>query len=115
MKSKTLIFSRGILHIPHLNSFFPESELHVKSFYTTPKVDCIIGWGLRPSTKKAQVKHQLLYIALEDGFLRSIGLGINGFPPFSLVHDDLGIYYDTTSTSRLEQLILAAHFSDEAL
>jgi capsular polysaccharide export protein len=42
---------------------------------------------------------------VEDGFLRSRGLGAELVPPFSLVTDDLGIYYDPTRPSRLEELI----------
>jgi len=44
---------------------------------------------------------------VEDGFLRSRGLGAELVPPLSLVADDLGIYYDPTRESRLERLILA--------
>lgn len=46
-------------------------------------------------------------LRIEDGFLRSRGLGANLVPPLSLVADDLGIYYDPTRESRLERLILA--------
>jgi capsular polysaccharide export protein len=46
-------------------------------------------------------------IRVEDGFLRSRGLGADLVPPLSLVTDDLGIYYDPTQESRLERLILA--------
>ncbi len=42
---------------------------------------------------------------VEDGFLRSRGLGADLVPPLSLVCDDLGIYYDPTRESRLERLI----------
>ena len=42
---------------------------------------------------------------VEDGFLRSRGLGAELVPPMSLVTDDLGIYYDPSRPSRLEQLI----------
>lgn len=42
---------------------------------------------------------------LEDGFLRSRGLGARLIPPLSLVVDDLGIYYDPRRPSRLEELI----------
>ncbi len=44
---------------------------------------------------------------VEDGFLRSRGLGAELTPPLSLVTDDLGIYYDPTCPSRLEALIRA--------
>ncbi len=43
---------------------------------------------------------------IEDGFLRSRGLGADLVPPMSLVTDDLGIYYDPTQTSRLEEWII---------
>lgn len=42
---------------------------------------------------------------VEDGFLRSRGLGAQLVPPLSLVTDDLGIYYDPRRESRLEHLI----------
>lgn len=44
---------------------------------------------------------------VEDGFLRSRGLGAELTPPLSLVTDDLGIYYDPRRESRLERLIAA--------
>lgn len=44
-------------------------------------------------------------VQIEDGFLRSRGLGAELVPPLSLVCDELGIYYDPTRQSRLEQLI----------
>ncbi len=44
---------------------------------------------------------------VEDGFLRSRGLGAELVPALSLVRDDLGIYYDATRESRLERLILS--------
>ncbi|TAG24666.1 MAG: capsular polysaccharide biosynthesis protein, partial [Rhodobacterales bacterium] len=46
-------------------------------------------------------------LRVEDGFLRSKGLGADLIPPLSLVTDDLGIYYDPSRPSRLEELIAA--------
>lgn len=113
----SLIFSHGIKKIPHLASFFPNEELAFARIFSVPKADSVLGWGLRPSTKKSRAyaqKHNLPFIALEDGFLRSIGLGVDGYPPLSMVVDKLGIYYDTTRPSRLEQLVLAGE-CDEVL
>ena len=42
---------------------------------------------------------------IEDGFLRSRGLGATLTPPLSLVADRLGIYYDPRAPSQLEQMI----------
>ncbi|MEM9636781.1 MAG: capsular polysaccharide biosynthesis protein, partial [Pseudomonadota bacterium] len=55
---------------------------------------------------KAQVGHGDA-MRVEDGFLRSRGLGAELVPPLSLVIDDLGIYYDPGQPSRLEKLIAA--------
>ena len=48
-------------------------------------------------------------IRVEDGFLRSRGLGADLIPPLSLVCDDLGIYYDPRQPSRLEKWIETRH------
>ncbi|MEJ6397787.1 capsular polysaccharide biosynthesis protein [Yoonia sp. 208BN28-4] len=53
-------------------------------------------------------------VRLEDGFLRSRGLGADLIPPLSLVCDDIGIYYDPTYDSRLEYLIAASQTLDHA-
>jgi capsular polysaccharide export protein len=44
---------------------------------------------------------------VEDGFLRSRGLGARLVPPLSLIADDLGMHYDPARESRLERLIAA--------
>ncbi|MGR6981183.1 capsular polysaccharide biosynthesis protein [Testudinibacter sp. P27/CKL/0425] len=116
IQSTALIFSRRILKTPNLASFLFGDKIIAKALFSTPAADKVIGWGLRPSTKKARAyaeQHHLPYIALEDGFLRSLGLGVDNYPPFSMVYDDLGIYYDTTRPSRLEKLILAADINTE--
>lgn len=112
MKYKSLVLSKGILRIPHLDAFLPELQIIKKTCGKNICYQRIIGWGHKPTTQKAKQlakKHHLPYVALEDGFLRSIGLGVDGYPPYSLVYDDVGIYYDTSQPSRLEQLILTNH------
>lgn len=55
-------------------------------------------------------------LRIEDGFLRSRGLGATLNAPLSLVSDDLGIYYDPTRDSRLEQMIaLSCDLPNDAL
>ena len=44
-------------------------------------------------------------VRVEDGFLRSRGLGAELVPPLSLVTDRNGIYYDPSTSSDLERLI----------
>jgi capsular polysaccharide export protein len=58
----------------------------------------LVGWAGR-------VGDDFTGLRMEDGFLRSRGLGAELVPPLSLALDDLGIYYDPRRESRLERLI----------
>ncbi|MET0249872.1 MAG: beta-3-deoxy-D-manno-oct-2-ulosonic acid transferase [Sphingobium sp.] len=49
---------------------------------------------------------------VEDGFLRSRGLGAALHPPGSVVVDRTGLYYDATRPSDLERLLATHEFSD---
>lgn len=51
-------------------------------------------------------------VRVEDGFIRSIGLGAALHPPLSVVVDASGIYYDPTRPSDLETILETAPFSD---
>ena len=62
----------------------------------------ILVWA---GKEPADLPTGLPVLRVEDGFLRSRGLGADLVPPLSLVTDDLGIYYDPTRESRLERLI----------
>ena len=52
---------------------------------------------------------------VEDGFVRSVGLGSDLIPPMSLVLDKRGMYFDPTRPSDLEHLLQYHVFSDEEL
>lgn len=60
-------------------------------------------------------KHNIPYLGLEDGFLRSIGLGVDGSPPLSICLDDVGIYYDATRPSRLENILNSSGWETEQI
>ncbi|WP_420138942.1 hypothetical protein [Sphingomonas sp.] len=49
-------------------------------------------------------------VRIEDGFIRSIGLGADLHPPLSIVVDQTGIYYDPTRPSDLESILAEAEF-----
>lgn len=53
-------------------------------------------------------------VRIEDGFIRSVGLGSDLIVPRSLVFDECGIYFDATRPSGLEQ-VLATGVFDAAL
>ncbi len=50
-------------------------------------------------------------LEVEDGFIRSAGLGADCVPPLSIVVDDLGVHYDPTRPNRLEQILAQGDFS----
>lgn len=52
---------------------------------------------------------------VEDGFVRSVGLGSDLLPPCSIVVDRLGIYYDPSRPSELERMLAETDFTPELL
>lgn len=71
-------------------------------------------WG-RPSDGDAVAQTDgAPLLRVEDGFLRSVGLGANWVRPLSWVVDRRGMYYDATAPSELEQLLQGGDF-DAAL
>jgi capsular polysaccharide export protein len=54
-------------------------------------------------------------VEIEDGFIRSAGLGADCVPPLSIVVDDLGVHYDPRRPNRLETLLSEGNFPLENL
>lgn len=52
---------------------------------------------------------------MEDGFVRSVGLGADLIRPLSLVIDSCGIYYDSTQPSDLEKILNLQFFDDDLI
>jgi len=74
------------------------------------------GWGRKKTGQFAcwcKKKFNGTFILYEDGFIRSIGLGVSGSPSFSLVEDDVGIYYDATAPSKLENILNTYNFDND--
>lgn len=98
----------GLLKIPFLDALVPEYGARA---LPGPGTRAVLGWGVRPTSRAGRAWARMAqkpYIALEDGFLRSVGLGEAGAASLSLIVDDLGVYYDATRPSRLEQAIVTA-------
>ena len=93
------VFSAGIRRIPHWEAFLEKEQTQFADS------EVVVGWGHKSTAAKARsyakAKH-LPYVALEDGFLRSLGLGVNGAAPVSLTVDPVGVYYDATGPSQIE-------------
>lgn len=52
---------------------------------------------------------------IEDGFIRSVGLGANCVPPLSVIVDRAGIYFDAGGPSDLERLLEQAEIAPSLL
>jgi capsular polysaccharide export protein len=52
---------------------------------------------------------------VEDGFIRSAGLGADCVPPLSIVVDDLGVHYDPSRPNRLEEMLEDHDFTPDEL
>ncbi|ABM29610.1 capsular polysaccharide biosynthesis protein [Nitratidesulfovibrio vulgaris] len=101
-KKSFVLFSQTLYRIPHLNLFLHDME------NCTIQRNTVLGWGHKPTADKARryaAEHNLPYIAVEDGFLRSLDLGCRGAQPLSLVVDHTGIYYDASGPSDLEDFL----------
>ena len=102
------VLSPGIATIPHLGAFLPEMRAVKLRRLSVAGADCVLGWGHKKTAMIARRQARwanIPYIALEDGFIRSVGLGEAGAPAMGLVVDDRGIYYDATGPSRLEEML----------
>ena len=109
------VFSGGMLGIPYLEKFLGADVVPGRLDRLFRPVAAVAGWGRKPTSLPARryaARHGLPYLAVEDGFLRSVGLGSQE-PPLSVVVDELGIYYDATRPSRLETLITRPLSGDE--
>ena len=68
----------------------------------------MVGFGRHPSGQNAQKYAERSggeWLLLEDGFIRSVRLGSEGDITMSLIIDDVGIYYDSTCPSRVENIL----------
>ena len=76
----------------------------------------VMVWGQKyPAIQQQAEALGLSVLKMEDGFIRSVGLGSNLVPPLSLVIDDLGIYFDAQAPSRLEAIFQTASFSEQTI
>lgn len=96
-----------------VRSFFQGSTVRfVRKAAAVPQGATLAVWG-RGEFASAHAAGAKI-IRMEDGFIRSVGLGADLVRPLSWVMDWDGIYYDATRPSGLEHLLQTASF-DAAL
>jgi capsular polysaccharide export protein len=89
---------------------------HLKAL--NPQRDICCVWSSHPLADKVALfaeEQNGRCFRVEDGFLRSVGLGCLFVRPWSLVFDSCGIYYDPSKPSDLENILQCKSFSVEEL
>lgn len=74
-------------------------------------------WPSRVSPALAELarQHSVPLVRVEDGFVRSTGLGSNLVPPSSIVVDHAGLHFDPSGPSDLEQILSGTTFTARLL
>ncbi len=97
-----------------LRQCFPGARLaFVSTLAGVPTGARVLLWG-RWGPPAAELDSYSV-LRLEDGFLRSVGLGADLARPLSWVVDGRGIYYDARQPSDLEVILSEAAFTAETL
>jgi capsular polysaccharide export protein len=96
---KTFIFVK--------KSFFLKKDIVEISKYANCKKNSFFIWGNKIPNKILDFlkKKNCKIFTVEDGFIRSFGLGSDLVAPKSFVIDKRGIYYDSTKYSNLENIL----------
>lgn len=79
--------------------------------------DCLVCWGRVPPAGVQELADAVgvRLLRMEDGFVRSVGLGSDLIPPQSFVLDAKGIYFDPGQPSELEDLLNTRAFTAQDL
>ncbi len=70
-------------------------------------------WSARERPEHAELMRSAKVQRMEDGFIRSAGLGSDFHGAASIALDDTGIYFDPASNSRLERILTTHPFPDD--
>jgi capsular polysaccharide export protein len=125
-KTAAFVFKVSKWKQTFMPSFLPEFDLkfipaEVMPFLLTPivkrfKHKVFIIWGFSDGNEKL-VEYAKIYdipiYRIEDGFVRSVGLGAMLTPPYSLCLDKKGMYFDSTQPSDLEDILNHYDFSTD--
>jgi capsular polysaccharide export protein len=112
---------------PFVEPFFEEKPVFINTLFGSflkkslrkglNQDSAIYIWGKKsfPDVEHYAYTHRIPIFRVEDGFIRSVGLGSDLTQPYSLAVDSRGIYFDPTNESDLEYLIQNHTFSSEEI
>lgn len=97
-----------------LEAFFADSQVSFADSFDSVDVGSVVAvWGATPVPDF--VKESCYVLRLEDGFIRSVGLGADLIQPVSWVVDTRGMYFDATQPSDIEFILEEFDFQDALL
>ena len=112
ISSKIYVYAFPRWKWPVVRQCFPDCDVtFLNAGEAIPSNVVLLLWGRTAVPQDVIIDTRVL--RMEDGFLRSVGLGAELVRPLSWVVDGRGMYYDATAPSDLEW-ILATHRFDEA-
>ncbi|WP_249870458.1 capsular polysaccharide export protein, LipB/KpsS family [Oceanobacillus saliphilus] len=110
---------------PYMSAFFERYDLRFVPFdykltflrfelekYQN-KVFIVWSFNIDPELCKYAQKHHIPVYRMEDGFVRSKGLGAMHTPPYSLCIDKKGMYFDSSQPSDLEDILNTYNFKED--
>ena len=102
---KPFIKEVNILHF--INPLFSQNYLKKAMDRGLDSESVIYIWGKKPfdEVERYADEYNIPIYRVEDGFVRSVGLGSDLTQPYSLVVDSRGIYFDPSCESDLEYLL----------
>lgn len=79
--------------------------------------DAVAVWKARtpPAVLSELERRNVRIVEIEDGFIRSAGLGADCVPPLSVVIDRVGVHFDPREPSELEEMLESGQFSEDVL
>lgn len=109
-----IIKSHGLKRLENLSLFLDQEYLQ----YQASDEHLYLAWGRKKSALKSielAKRNNSKYLTIEDGLIRSLDLGVNNSPSFSMYVDPIGCYIDATAQSALEYELLNQSLKDNEL
>lgn len=94
-----------------LEGFLPRTRLRrISGARQARSGEAVVVWASSPEATALAARPDIRVLRVEDGFLRSVGLGARLARPLSWVIDRRGIHYDPSGPSDLEHLLQTRAF-----
>ncbi len=104
---KLAVYTLGFLQVPYIRKMLRISGWKVNAGPVAIGAKAVGVWGRKPLARrgfKAAARRGLPVLSVEDAFLRSVLPGPKSAPA-GLVLDEIGIFFDATQPSRLENIL----------